>query len=107
MKYKTEETMKYFLDTEFIEQKGSIQLISIGLKCEDGRKLHLVSSEYRFNDASDWVVDNVIVPLYREQVFGDLRNRLSAINFHKYVGISNDEIAKKVIEFTKGTKPEY
>jgi hypothetical protein len=29
--------MKYFLDTEFIEQPNTIELISIGIVAEDGR----------------------------------------------------------------------
>lgn len=99
--------MKYFLDTEFIEKKNSITLISIGIKCEDGRKLHLISSEYEFKQASEWVVDNVIRPLYIDEVPGDLRNRLSIENFHQHIGESNNSIAKKIIKFTEGTKPEF
>lgn len=52
--------MRYFLDTEFIEQPGSIQLISIGIKCQDGRKYYAISSGFEDRDADDWVRENVI-----------------------------------------------
>lgn len=70
--------MKYFLDTEFIEQPGSIQLISIGIKCEDNREYYAVSSEFNPNDANQWVKDNVLtkinakeaktIPLIKEEL---------------------------------------
>lgn len=51
--------MKYFLDTEFIEDGKTIDLISIGMVCEDGRELYLQNLECEFEKASDWVVENV------------------------------------------------
>jgi len=53
--------MKYFLDTEFNEIKDNIQLISIGIKCEDTRKfyaevpINLISENF-----NKWVKDNVL-----------------------------------------------
>lgn len=58
--------MKYFIDTEFIEKPNTIQLISIGIVAEDGSEYHAVSSEYNFDDASDWVKENVIRPYYNK-----------------------------------------
>ena len=54
--------MKYFIDTEFIESGPSkpIQLISIGIVAEDGREFYAVSSEFREEDASEWVKENVL-----------------------------------------------
>lgn len=54
--------MKYFLDTEFIESgpRHPIQLISIGLVCEDGREFYAISSEFEAKDANDWVRTNVL-----------------------------------------------
>ena len=54
--------MKYFIDTEFLEgtQKGlfketkpTIDLISIGIKCEDGREYYAVSNEFNTKEAWD------------------------------------------------------
>lgn len=55
--------MKYYLDTEFIEHVGGIDLVSIGIICEDGRKLYAESSEFDPRDADDWVRTNVLAKL--------------------------------------------
>lgn len=52
--------MKYFLDTEFIEDGKTIDLISIGIVCEDGRELYLLNYDCDHNKANDWVKDNVL-----------------------------------------------
>lgn len=51
--------MKYFLDTEFIEAPGHLDLISIGIVAADGRELYLESSEVTWARASEWVQENV------------------------------------------------
>ena len=45
--------MKYFLDTEFIEDGKTIDLISIGIVCEDNRTLYYQNSECTFLRASE------------------------------------------------------
>lgn len=77
--------MKYFFDTEFIEgfkkpikwlptignfnkPYHSIQLISIGIVCEDGRKYYAISREFNPDDANDWVKENVLSKL-RDRYF--------------------------------------
>jgi len=52
--------MKYYLDTEFIEYPNTIDLISIGIKCEDGRTFYAESNEFDITKANDWVIENVI-----------------------------------------------
>lgn len=99
--------MKYFLDTEFIEgffedttgrKRHFVDLISIGIKCEDGRELYEVSSEYDYNDADDWVKKNVLKPMY--DGLGSSEGRHTTVaDFHKTVGFKNSEIAKKVKDF--------
>ena len=56
----TENAGRYFLDTEFIERPNTIELISIGIKCEDGRKYYAISNEFDEAKASEWVKENVI-----------------------------------------------
>lgn len=65
--------MKYFFDTEFIEgfkkpmfskSRHFIDLISIGIVCEDGREYYAISTEFDEDDADEWVKKNVISPLY-------------------------------------------
>ena len=63
--------MRIFFDTEFIEYppyyrgwtdygKGTIDLISIGLVREDGEEYYAISSDFDEENASEWVIDNVI-----------------------------------------------
>jgi hypothetical protein len=67
--------MKYWFDTEFIEDGITIDILSIGILAEDGRELYLVSSEANYSKASQWVVENVLphLPASGERV---LRNAI-------------------------------
>jgi hypothetical protein len=88
--------VKYFLDTEFIESGPykPIQLISIGIVCEDTRTLYRVSSEFDPATANDWVRENVLpnvgfsVPVSLKQIAADI------IKF-----VTNDEYALSKPEF--------
>lgn len=100
--------MKYFIDTEFIEgfykptfgkKRHFVDLISIGIVAEDGRKFYQISCEYNYNDADAWVKENVILPIYKQIVSGDMRNRFSVDNFHKHFGLTNKQIADSILEF--------
>jgi len=59
----------YFLDTEFIEYPCTIDLISIGIKCEDGRTFYAISTDFDSSRASGWVKDNVISKLPPPELF--------------------------------------
>ncbi|AWB82930.1 hypothetical protein C3B44_03595 [Corynebacterium yudongzhengii] len=52
--------MRYFYDTEFIEDGHTIDLVSIGIVAEDGREYYAVSTEFDSNKAGVWVRDNVL-----------------------------------------------
>lgn len=52
--------MLYFLDEEFIEDGHTIDLVSIGLVCEDGREFYAERGEAELSRASDWVKANVL-----------------------------------------------
>jgi hypothetical protein len=55
--------VRYWLDTEFIEDGKTIDLISIGIVAEDGREYYAVNSDCDRSKANDWVVQNVLVHL--------------------------------------------
>jgi len=55
--------MRYWFDTEFIENGKTIDLISIGIVCSDGREYYAISLEFNGYRASQWVKDNVISQL--------------------------------------------
>ena len=89
--------MKYFLDTEFLEgtqkkwfgqTKPTIDLISIGIVCEDGREYYAISKDFNLKEAWNrfqrkeqtmfekqnafkgkkeyWIRDNVLKSIYTE-----------------------------------------
>ena len=93
--------MRYFLDTEFIECRDSINLITLGIVGEDGSELYLLSNEYDSSDASDWVIDNVLTPIYDTELGEFPRESQTVMNFHEGIGYSRDKIAEKVKDFIK------
>jgi hypothetical protein len=55
--------MKYWLDTEFIEDGETIDLISIGIVAEDGREYYAINLDCDLSKASKFVKENVIPKL--------------------------------------------
>lgn len=55
--------MRYWFDTEFIEDGRTIDLISIGIVAEDGRTYYAESVECDHSRADDWVRTNVLANL--------------------------------------------
>jgi hypothetical protein len=50
---------RYYLDSEFVEDGLTIDLVSIGIVCEDGREFYAENSDVNLTKASDWVKDKV------------------------------------------------
>lgn len=52
----------YCYDTEFLEDGHTIELISIGIVCEDGREYYAVNSELPIDliRKNDWLMTNVV-----------------------------------------------
>jgi len=59
--------MKYWFDTEFVEDGRTIDLMSIGVVAEDGREYYAEIEECDLSRADDWVKANVIVHLTGEK----------------------------------------
>ena len=55
--------VKYFYDTEFIDDGRTIELISIGVVAEDGREYYAISTEFDPERAGRWVRTNVLPKL--------------------------------------------
>lgn len=53
---------KYFYDTEFLEDGKTIDLISIGIVCEDGREYYAINSDADWDRIRkhDWLMENVV-----------------------------------------------
>lgn len=113
--------MKYFLDTEFIEgfkkpvkwlptignfnkPYHSIQLISIGIVCEDGREYYAVSNEFNPDDANGWVQENVLAKLPAQfEIIGF--NIDESPNYHD-TWKSNERIAQEIFRFINDVEPQ-
>lgn len=54
--------MKYFYDTEFLEDGKTIELISIGIVAEDGREYYAVNADADWQRirADEWLMHNVV-----------------------------------------------
>jgi hypothetical protein len=101
--------MKYFYDTEFIEDGKTIDLISIGVAAEDGREFYAESADCNLTKADDWVRENVIRHLWSRQ--GDKREG-NAWSRDGGVGglLSRELIARTLVSFCDPTqfgKPEF
>jgi hypothetical protein len=81
---------KYFLDTEFHEAPGVLDLISIALVCEDGREFYAVSSEFNQERCNDWVKANVLPKLPPRETWNQ-----------------RWEIARQIRAFVGYGKPEF
>ncbi|WP_028849041.1 polyadenylate-specific 3'-exoribonuclease AS [Thermocrispum municipale] len=73
--------MRFFYDTEFIEDGVTIDLVSIGVVDERGREFYAVSTQFDPTRAGPWVRENVLPKLpppnheawrSREQIKADL-----------------------------------
>ncbi len=83
--------MRYFYDTEFIDDGHTIELISIGVVAEDGREYYAISTEFDPDRAGRWVRKNVLPklpspasPLWRSR--RQIRSELE-----DYFGVDGDE----------------
>jgi hypothetical protein len=52
--------MKFWFDTEFIDNGKTIELVSIGIIDEKDRSYYAVSNEFDIKAADDWVKENVL-----------------------------------------------
>jgi 3'-5' exoribonuclease-like protein len=55
--------MRFFYDTEFIEDGVTIDLVSIGVVDENGREFYAVSTEFDASKAGGWVREHVLAKL--------------------------------------------
>lgn len=66
--------MKFFYDTEFIEDGRTVDLISIGIVADDGREFYAVNSDAPWKRIKKhaWLMENVVPHL--PKAYGDARN---------------------------------
>ncbi|WP_338442276.1 3'-5' exoribonuclease [Synechococcus elongatus IITB4] len=92
--------MKYFFDTEFIEDGKTIDLISIGIVSEDDREYYALNLECDWGKASKWVKENVIEHLPLKPPLRWVAGGRIDSSHAKSVGWRfKDSIATEIIEF--------
>lgn len=64
--------MRYFFDTEFMEDGLRIELLSIGVVDENGRQFYAENAEADLSRANEWVIDNVVPHLWRTKRHEDV-----------------------------------
>lgn len=96
--------MRFFLDTEFIEAGAAqpIDLISIGLICEDGREFYAVNEDCDWSKANPWVRENVLLPMGIEDLDG---GKWSIGPEESQYCMSRDQIALEILMFVKPYNP--
>ncbi len=97
--------MKYFYDTEFIEDGKTIDLVSIGIIAEDGRTYYAISKEFNARKADKWVKDNVLAKLPARYAFNNMWERPSAQQ-ETFLWKSRKQIKEDIIAFIGEDKPE-
>lgn len=80
--------MKFFLDTEFIEDGRTIDLISIGIVAEDGRELYC-EFDVDWRRANEWVAKHVL-PSLTEKAF-----------------TTRERAAREIVKFIGAERPEF
>jgi hypothetical protein len=101
--------MRYFYDTEFLEDGKTIELISIGIVAEDGRELYLVNRDapWKRIKKNEWLMANVVPKL--PQPHGDWINQMPKrwlIDFNTPEVRGKSQIAEAVERFLLGNDLE-
>lgn len=107
--------MEFFLSTRFIDTvkkpirwlpsigsfnkpKYTLQLLSIGIVCEDGREYYAISNEFDICDASE-VNEKIDLTIMYQNQSVSFKQVHSSIDDVRYNGKSNKTIAKEVCSF--------
>ena len=83
--------MRFFYDTEFIDDGRTIELISIGVAAEDGREYYAISTEFNPDQAGSWVRKHVLpkLPSPASQLWRSRRQIRSELE--DFFGVDGDE----------------
>ena len=83
--------MKFFIDTEFIARRGSLELISIGVVSDRGNKFYAETSEYDISHFEQWHYENVYGSLKfldaeKSDIIQDRDGVTEVYGSYKYIG---------------------
>jgi hypothetical protein len=85
--------VRYFVDTEFVDDGKTIDLISVGIVAEDGREYYAQSLEVDARHIDNWLFENVLSHMQAcdRDVFNDAERALSVLasmGRHRYGHLS-------------------
>lgn len=104
--------MRYYYDTEFLEDGYTVDLISIGMVSADGREFYAVSNEFDTARVAKnkWLMDNVMSSIGHEihtvQLFEGCPIR-SDLTITDPAAMSREQIKNGILDFVAGTWPEF
>ena len=104
--------MKFWFDTEFIEDGNTIDLISIGMVSQDGREYYAISKEFDASKASTWVINHVLKHLPPVEVIGMPINGIvygnELVCSYPPEYRTREEIKNDILKFVSGgDQPEF
>lgn len=88
--------MRYFYDTEFIEDGRTIELVSIGVVAEDGREYYAVSTEFDPERAGPWVRAHVLPKLPPPASQSWRSRKQIRLDLEEFFGISDGEAGEPI-----------
>jgi hypothetical protein len=100
---------RYWLDTEFIEDGKTIDLLSIGIVCEDGREFYAQVIDVDHDRASPWVKENVL-PHFEQCRYGKKDHHLNGRCYDECPWDDREFIANRIRAFCAPEahgKPEF
>ena len=105
-------TTKYHYDCEFLENGKTIDLISIGIVCEDGREFYAVSSEFDTQAVAQhwWLMKNVMPSIEHIEFLN--ANPVTGMPVKDFLVTDKATMTRKrirdgILDFVDGTTPEF
>ena len=101
--------MRFWYDTEFLDDGKEIGLISIGIVAEDGREYYAINADAPWHRIvhHDWLMENVIPHLGIHSWSVGVGGRLAPVFFNLTPLRFSYEIAKDVREFLNPDPEDY
>lgn len=99
--------MKFFLDTEFAEAPGSIDLISVGIVADDGREFYAINTQFNERRCNEWVRANVLSRLPPRSVNPTDPSNSPRLHAESLAWMKPETIRDRVRAFIGTDKPEF
>ena len=98
---------KYFIDTEFIENGRTIDLISIGIVDEKGREYYACNDDCDLSKANQWVRENVISQLPSKHIGVNPSDPFTSPSVKQDILTwkTANQIKREIVEFVNAVNP--